>query len=181
MLRVAIVLSLAALAAAPSLAQVREGFAMGPVIEGYGPHAPVEADVAIPEGTVFRVAFDGTRGAEEGEPNPTLQTAARFLNMHAAAGVPKEDIHLAVVIHGKGGFDLISDAAWQARGKGEANPTLPLLEQLLANQVRVILCGQSAAGNGIAKAELAEGVELALSATTAHALLQQQGYTLNPF
>ena len=43
------------------------------------------------------------------------------------------------------------------------------------------MCGQSAAGQGVKKTDLLPGVELALSAMTAHALLQQQGYTLNPF
>ena len=47
--------------------------------------------------------------------------------------------------------------------------------------VRFIVCGQSAAGQGVAKSELLPGVEMALSAMTAHALLQQQGYTVNPF
>jgi intracellular sulfur oxidation DsrE/DsrF family protein len=47
--------------------------------------------------------------------------------------------------------------------------------------VRFILCGQSAAANGVKKADLIEGVELHLSAMTAHALLQQDGYTVNPF
>lgn len=47
--------------------------------------------------------------------------------------------------------------------------------------MRVILCGQSAAASGIERVDLLPGVEMALSAMTAHALLQQDGYTLNPF
>jgi intracellular sulfur oxidation DsrE/DsrF family protein len=48
--------------------------------------------------------------------------------------------------------------------------------------VRIILCGQSAAGLGLDEtADLLPGVEVALSAMTAHALLQQDGYTVNPF
>ena len=35
--------------------------------------------------------------------------------------------------------------------------------------------------HGVAKADLIPGVELALSAMTAHAQLQQAGYTVNPF
>lgn len=47
--------------------------------------------------------------------------------------------------------------------------------------VRIIVCGQSAAHYEVATGELLPGVEMALSAMTAHALLQQEGYTLNPF
>ena len=47
--------------------------------------------------------------------------------------------------------------------------------------MKVILCGQSAAAQNIDDSELMKGVELELSAMTAHAQLQQQGYTVNPF
>jgi intracellular sulfur oxidation DsrE/DsrF family protein len=47
--------------------------------------------------------------------------------------------------------------------------------------VRIILCGQTAAYRDISKDDLLPNVELALSAMTAHAQLQQSGYTLNPF
>ena len=47
--------------------------------------------------------------------------------------------------------------------------------------VRVIVCGQSAAYYDVENDALLPGVEMALSAMTAHAVLQQQGYALNPF
>jgi hypothetical protein len=34
---------------------------------------------------------------------------------------------------------------------------------------------------GVGTSDLIEGVEMALSAMTAHAVLQRQGYALNPF
>ena len=34
---------------------------------------------------------------------------------------------------------------------------------------------------GVANEDLLPGIEVGLSAMTAHALLQQQGYTVNPF
>ena len=51
----------------------------------------------------------------------------------------------------------------------------------MSNNVRVILCGQSAAAYDVKNDELVNGVEVELSAMTAHALLQQKGYTMNPF
>ena len=56
-----------------------------------------------------------------------------------------------------------------------------MVEQLLDYGVRFIVCGQSAAAQGIAQDDMIPGVEMALSAMTAHALLQQRGYTVNPF
>jgi intracellular sulfur oxidation DsrE/DsrF family protein len=47
--------------------------------------------------------------------------------------------------------------------------------------VRIIVCGQKAAYYNVTSDDLLPGVKMALPAMTAHALLQQQGYTLNPF
>ena len=43
------------------------------------------------------------------------------------------------------------------------------------------LCGQTAVARDISADDLLPGVTMALSAMTAHAQLQQAGYTLNPF
>ena len=56
-----------------------------------------------------------------------------------------------------------------------------LLLPLIFLCVSTIVCGQSAACYGVKTDDLLPGVEMAVSAMTAHALLQQQGYTLNPF
>ena len=102
--------------------------------------------------------------------------------MHVRAGVPEVRIHLAVVVHGAAGADLLNAHAYAARNEGDLdNANAPIVAALLDKGVRIILCGQSAAAMGIAGDDLLPGVEMALSAMTAHALLQHQGYTLNPF
>lgn len=47
--------------------------------------------------------------------------------------------------------------------------------------VRVIVCGQSSAANDVSSEMLIEGVEMDLSAMTAHARLSEQGFSTNPF
>lgn len=177
--------AIAALAiATPAMAQQADmsAFKPGPVLEDFGPHAPVPGRTEIPEGTVFRIAFDTSQAAPDGKENRTLASAARFLNMHVAASVPESDIHLAVVLHGKAVFDVLTEEAWAAKkGADSPNETRPLLRALLDHEVRVILCGQSAAAYGIGVADLEPGVEMALSAMTAHALLAGEGYSGNPF
>ena len=64
---------------------------------------------------------------------------------------------------------------------GENSAGAGLIAALTDHGVRIIVCGQSAAYYDVATDDLLPGVEMALSAMTAHALLQQQGYTLNPF
>lgn len=168
------------LAAAPLAAQP-ERFHRGPAIPDYGDVAAVEGAAPIPEGSEFRVAFDTAQGAEAGEVNRTLDSAARFINMHVEAGVPAENIHLAVVVHGRAAVDLTRPEFYAAAQDGAANANAALVDALRAHGVEFYVCGQSAAYYGIGARDLLPGVEMALSAMTAHALLQQQGYTLNPF
>jgi intracellular sulfur oxidation DsrE/DsrF family protein len=183
-MKIEFALALAALWAAPAAAQQADMSAFGPgeVFPEFGRVAPIpDADLAIPEAMDLFVAFDTATPAEEGTLNRTLDSAARFVNMHAAAGIEPARVRAAVVVHGKAAFDLLSDAAWAAKGREGTNPTAAAIPALVDNGVRVILCGQTAAAYGIAKHDLAPGVELALSAMTAHAVLQRQGYTGNPF
>lgn len=173
-------LPVAAMLMAAGVAQA-EPFRAGPVFTDFGKTAPVESDLPIPKGAVFKVAFDVAKGAEAGDINRAFDSAARFINMHVAAGVPQENIHLAVVVHGTAGWDVTKDTVYSAHNDGKLNRSAAAVSALVARGVQIYLCGQSAARMGVTKADLIPGVKLSLSAMTAHALLQQQGYTLNPF
>lgn len=155
-------------------------FAPGPVFAEFGPHAPVEGMGPVPADTEFAHAFDVAEPAEGGARNRGFESAARFVNMHAAAGVDPDNIRVAVVVHGKASLDLLTDEALAARAMA-ANGSGAMVRAMLDHGVRFILCGQSGAAHGITQEELIPGVETALSAMTAHALLQQRGYTVNPF
>jgi intracellular sulfur oxidation DsrE/DsrF family protein len=156
----------------PAIAQADfRSFTTGPVIEDYGPVAELDVTVTLPQDVEFRHTFDVAQRAEDGELNRTLVSAARFINMHARAGVDADRIKVAVVVHGKAVHDVSREAAG---GAG-------LVAALIDHGVRIIVCGQSAAYYDVKSDDLLPGVEMALSAMTAHALLQQQGYTLNPF
>lgn len=146
-------------------------FTTGPVFTEFGPVAAVDATMSIPPGTVFRHSFDVATKAASGEPNSTLMSAARFINMHARDGIAADDIQVAVVVHGQAVFDVADNQSSSAA----------LVAVLVENGVRIIVCGQSAAYRDISVDDLLPGVEMALSAMTAHAVLQQQGFTLNPF
>ncbi len=164
----------------PAMAQP-DSFQPGPVISEFGAVAPVETTMDIPADARFAVVFDTSARADAGEINRTLNSAARFINMHAAAGIDPSDIRVAVVVHGGAFVDLTNNDTYAARQEGTDNANVAAIETLLANNVRIILCGQTAAYYEIGVDDLVPGVEMALSAMTAHALLQQEGYTLNPF
>lgn len=169
---------LTAILASSSLMMASAGpddFHPGTVIEGYGNIASVE-DSRLSSETEFHIAYDVASAAEDGAVNRSFVTPARFLNMHVDAGVPAENIHLAVVVHGGAFKDLLNDEAY-----GAENPNGPLIAQLIDAGVTFELCGQTAAYRDVSAEDLLPGVTISLSAMSSHALLQQQGYTLNPF
>lgn len=177
-------MALAGLAAAlPAHAQdsLRPGFHAGTAIPEFGPVASAEGHMPIPAEATFSIAFDVSEAGKPGSLNRTIESAARFINMHVEAGLPREAIRIAVVAHGQASFDLTNAATYAAKHDGAANANLAAIATLLQHDVQFILCGQSAAALGIKREQLAPRVKLALSAMTAHAQLQQQGYTLNPF
>ena len=146
-------------------------FSTGPIFEQYGPVAEVDVTYVIPDGAELRHSFDVAEGADEGNVNSTLVSAARFINMHARAGVDPNRIEVAIVIHGTAVHDV----------SGTESSSTGIVAALIEHGVSIIVCGQSAAYYDVSTDDLLPGVKMALSAMTAHALLQQQGYTINPF
>ena len=146
-------------------------FSTGPAIKDYGPVADIEITLPVPKDVVLRHSFDVAERAEDGELNRTLVSAARFINMHARAGVDAKRIGVAIIVHGTAVHDVSSGTSGSAG----------LVAALIDHGARIIVCGQSAAYYDVTKDDLLPGIEMTLSAMTAHALLQQQGYTLNPF
>ena len=184
-LRVSLLLSagIVATAGAPAdvASQSLSQSSTGPVIEGYGPVFDIPDADFVPTDTEYRVVFDVAVGMEDpAQVNRRIETLARFLNMHARAGVPLERMHVALVVHGSAGKDLLADDGFQER-YGIDNPNLPLIEALAEAGVEVYLCGQTAYSRGLPKDELAEPVQLALSAMTALIRLQSEGYELIAF
>lgn len=154
----------------------------GPVIQSAGAVFEVsDPDFRTPLDLDYRVAFEIRNGSPEPDRrNTSLNTVARYLNMHAQAGVPRERIHAAVVVHGTAAWELLDDDAYRERN-GVDNPNAELIRELTEAGTRIILCGQSAASRRIPTDHLLDGVELALSAMTAFVVLQQEGYRVNPW
>lgn len=169
------------LVAAPLAAQPTTG----PVIMSGGAVFDVpNPTFATPLNIDYRVVYEINRGVVEAPAggqataNDQLNTIARFLNMHARAGVASERVHLAAVVHGTAGKDLLDDDTYRAR-YGTANPSAPLIKELVAAGVKIILCGQTSMGRDVPRDKLIPGVQLALSAMTALSALQSEGYSLN--
>ena len=161
-----------------------EAFTSGQTIPEFGKIAEVKVDQPVYRHHKFKVAFDVSKQADVGELNRNLVSAARFINMHTAASVKEKNIKLAIVIHGGATKDVTNEAYYSASQNGDdkkSNANAALIKTLIEHGVEVYVCGQSAAFYDVDNTDLLPDVKMALSAMTAHALLQQKGYTLNPF
>lgn len=163
----------------PLLAQEKK---TGPVIKNYGKVWAIEdADQGLDLAKEYRVVFD-IMDSPEGHVtlNTKIETAARFLNMHAQAGVPKKQLKVALVVHHAASKDIIGNAAYKVKF-GSDNPNIGLVKELLGADVDIIFCGQSSVSRGYPKEDLIPGVNLALSAMTALIQYQDEGYQLIKF
>lgn len=149
-----------------------ERFHPGPYIKDFGPVASIDSDLVMPKNAKFKIRYDIADAAAPGALNKSLVAAARFLNMSVENGVDPKNIRLAVVVHGGATKDLTTR---------DDNANAPLIAALIDKDVGIYLCGQSAAAYDVKRDDLLPGVKLSLSAMHAHAILDAEGYALNPF
>lgn len=154
----------------------------GPIIQEYGEvFAVPKPDFAADPNFVYKVVFDIDIGEDDpAQLNKRINTLARFLNMHAQAGVPPENLHVACVFHGTAARDVLNSEAYLER-YGVDNPNEPLLEALAKAGAKMYLCGQSAFARNIPLDKKTDAVGLALSAMTVLIKLQGEGYRMISF
>lgn len=163
-----------------------KSFNHGKAIPEYGKIAVVDSDQPVYRSSKFKIVFDVSKQADYGKVNRNINSVARFINMHVEAGVRPRNIKLAVVLHGKAAKDVTQAGYYAASQKTndtatKDNANAGLVQALIEHGVEFYVCGQTAAYYDIKNEDLLPGVKMALSAMTSHALLQQKGYTLNPF
>lgn len=154
----------------------------GPIIQDFGKVFEIEnPDFKTDTSLAFKAVFDIMNTPEEHTSlNRSIETAARFLNMHGKAGVVPENMAVALVVHNLATKDIITNEAYQKR-YGKDNPNATLIKQLQAAGGQIIVCGQSIQSRGFEKEELLPGVQVALSAMTALIQLQKNDYNLIKF
>ena len=164
------------------LATSQENHTEGKIIKDFGQSFSVEnPDIKTDISADHKIIFDVTQSSEDKSvTNKYIETAARFLNMHANAGMKAEQLHVAMTIHGGAWQDVLTNDAYKEKF-GVDNPNLELINQLTDAGVDVILCGQTAGARGLNKANTNPNVKFALSAMTALLQYQNNGYRFMKF
>lgn len=154
----------------------------GPIIADYGPVFSVtDPDFVTDTSKVYKVVFDIHNTPDDPSTiNPMLNTLARFLNMHAQAGVPLKNLKVVGVVHNKATHDILDHIGYQEKYQVE-NPNLPLLKALKAVGANIYICGQSVGARGVDRSQIHPTVDVALSAMTVILAYQSEGYQLIRF
>ncbi len=154
----------------------------GPIIENFGKVWAIDnPDFKVDTTKTYKAVFDIMNSPESHDKvNTSIETAARFLNMHAQSGVPAENLKVALVVHNKASKDIITDKAYQKR-YGTNNPNSKLIKALQNAGGKIVFCGQSSVSRGFPREEVIEGVQLSLSAMTALIQLQDDDFRLIKF
>lgn len=154
----------------------------GKIITDYGPTFEVKnPDIKTDTTADLKVIFDVSQSSDDKSVrNKYIETAARFLNMHANAGMKPGQLKAAITIHGGAWQDAMTNEAYKAKF-GVENPNIDLINQLSEAGVDVILCGQTAGARGLNKENVNPNIKFALSAMTALLQYQNNGYRFIKF
>lgn len=174
MTRPIIRLALAALVAVPTAANAQTGEAL---IKKLGANHTIENITHHADKTLhYRVSWDVTQGPEKpGQLVSGFRTPANFFVMAEQEGIPRRNVHLAIIVHGTATQSLLNREAYKA-ATGVDNESIPLLEALNEAGVQIIVCGQALINRKVPREGLLPFVKVSNSATMARAVLAAQGY-----
>jgi len=176
MYRSLISLTLGAALLGPAVAAAQSGDAL---IRALGAGPPIASPTfPAPKDLTYRVAWHVTQAPEKaGDIVPGFKTPANFFVMAEENGVPRNNVHLAIIVHGNATRSLLQNDAYKEM-TGTDNASIPLLEALNNAGVKVVVCGVALVNRKVPRDKLLPFVTVATSATLAHAVLAAQGYTV---
>ena len=154
----------------------------GPVIKDFGQTYKIKKpDLLLDKDQKYKVIFDVySDGGNKKEINASINTVARFLNMHAQHNIDSKNLNIILGLHGAATKNVLTDKAFK-REFHVSNPNTDLIKALKKENIQIYVCGQSFAYKGYKKNDLSSNVKLSLSALTALVKYQSEGYQLITF
>jgi intracellular sulfur oxidation DsrE/DsrF family protein len=109
--------------------------------------------------------------------NDGLAEIGRVVNLHVAAGVPKENLELAIVVHGMAMNVYLKNEEYRRKFKMD-NPNLDILKQFIAIKTNLLACGQAELFFNMPSDEFIPEVKTDYSAKVVLSTYQLKGYVL---
>lgn len=125
----------------------------------------------------YRIVFDvQTSGDSDDDVSPALQSIGGLINTYRGYGVPASHLQATAVFHGRTILLVAKDEVYARRTGTTTNPNTPILRELAAAGVQLVVCGQSAMAQHYTSSDYLLGVRTNLSATVTFLNLQTRGY-----
>lgn len=143
---------------------------------------PVNGIGEMPDSTMkYKLLFNMTLWPKDSvsrrKLNDGLAEVGRVINLHVAAGVPKENLELVIVIHGGALNTYLSNEAFHKKFNVD-NPNLAILKQFSDLHSRLLACGQAELFFNIPAESMIPAVKTALSAQVVLSTYQLKGFVL---
>ncbi|MDF2158601.1 DsrE family protein [Algoriphagus sp. CAU 1675] len=153
-----------------------------PIVKGFGGVFVIEDATERPDPSLeYKVLVDLISPAEDPkEVSRFVENVARLMNLHGLAGVPKERLHVKVIVHGGAIFSILNDSKYKDRFEVD-NPNLKVFEALEEAGAEILVCGQSMIARKLSKEDIWPGVEIAHSMLTTATTYVPQGYVMLRF
>ena len=108
---------------------------------------PVADVTEKPEaGMKYKLLFNFTKGSgdsmEVRKLNRGLAEIGRIINLHIAAGIPRDNMEIVIVTHGKALYALLTSEAFKKQFKAD-NPNAAIINELESAGAKFIACGQA--------------------------------------
>ena len=142
---------------------------------------PVDNVTDKPDPSVkYKLLFDFSKGTNDSvkakDINRGLVEIGRIINLQIVAGVPRENLELVIVTHGRALFSLLSAEAFKKQFKAE-NPNITIIQELESAGAKFVACGQAMQFQDIDRSSLPPNIRVAIAAKVALSTYQQKGYT----
>ncbi len=152
------------------------------VIKSYGtvfqlPDADHKPDPSIKYKIIVEL---NENGSKPDSLNEYIEALATLINLHAAEGVPKENIQMVVVLRKMATYAVFGNDLYKEKFKCD-NPNLQILKELMDAGVEFYVCGQTMQKRNIDTKKLVLGTKVASSGLTAITTYQLKGYTVIKF
>jgi intracellular sulfur oxidation DsrE/DsrF family protein len=149
-----------------------------PMIKDYGTINAID-NVYMPDKNIdYKIAIDlKSSNGKFDEVNNGLNNVARLMNLHGVADIPKEQLHVAVVLHFTATPIVLNNDGYPKK-YGVDNPNLELIKQLKDAGVEFYICGQSLVARKYAFEDVNPDVTIALSMITTVTEYMMKDYSL---
>ena len=167
---------------APIFCVVNAQTKVNPVIKSYGtvfqlPDADHKPDPSIKYKIIVEL---NENGSKPDSLNEYIEALATLINLHAAEGVPKENIQMVVVLRKMATYAVFGNELYKEKFKCD-NPNLQILKELMEAGVEFYVCGQTMQKRNIDTKKLVTGTKVASAGLTAITTYQLKGYTMIKF